>query len=551
MNDDLKVYHEDTGCWKPVLFAAMAGGMGWGIRGQYGHEVGAMIPGALVSLTVCFILARKMPVDQLVRAVAMGTVAMGIGGSMSYGETVGLTHDTPLHGNWDALRWGMLGLAIKGGIWVGIFGVFLGMGLSGYRYSARDMIALMLAAIGAYFIGINTINYPFNPYEVDAQFEYGASGSEMVHVNRFPGGKGNLQQAGEKSLPYLYFSDHWEWEPYETIRPRWENWGGQLLALITIAIYAGWWVKDKLPRNMAIWGFIAGGIGFPAGQSIQAYRQWNSDAFTEGIWPYLSMNWWNTMETSFGTIMGAIVGFGLWLNRRKIGALISNDVPRSHISVPVEVLFVAIHIACLAFFEFYFVAHVDHYNDVLYEQGLVMAFIPVVLIMGGRFTPYLVVFPVVLQSIAGKTVQAIVYREVHHEDGTRERIYNEAAQINLPFLAEPSHLSFVAGWLIYFVIPMTIAVLSAWYFCKKHQTLEMDTGFAGTALLIMGWVFFCLNFAFFGYPWPWEGWGPWPWSKWGGPNTMSAVFLIYMLSLTGMVLLSKQRDLRRTESGQA
>ena len=35
------------------MFSALAGGMGWGIRGQYGHETGAMIAGVLVSLTVC------------------------------------------------------------------------------------------------------------------------------------------------------------------------------------------------------------------------------------------------------------------------------------------------------------------------------------------------------------------------------------------------------------------------------------------------------------------------------------------------------------------
>ena len=71
-----------------------------------------------------------MPVDQLARAVALAIVAMGIGGSMTYGETVGLTHDQPLVGNVEALRWGMLGLAIKGGIWISFFGLFLGMGLS-------------------------------------------------------------------------------------------------------------------------------------------------------------------------------------------------------------------------------------------------------------------------------------------------------------------------------------------------------------------------------------------------------------------------------------
>ena len=35
-----------------LVLPAMAGGMGWGIRGQYGHETGAMVPGVLVALTL-------------------------------------------------------------------------------------------------------------------------------------------------------------------------------------------------------------------------------------------------------------------------------------------------------------------------------------------------------------------------------------------------------------------------------------------------------------------------------------------------------------------
>ena len=38
--------------WQAILLTAMAGGMGWGIRGQYGHETGAMIAGALISLVL-------------------------------------------------------------------------------------------------------------------------------------------------------------------------------------------------------------------------------------------------------------------------------------------------------------------------------------------------------------------------------------------------------------------------------------------------------------------------------------------------------------------
>ena len=110
--------------WLVMITSAMAGGMGWGVRGQYGHETGAMIAGVLVSLILVFLFCPNNNSIQVVRAAALGTIAMGFGGSMTYGQTVGLTHDAPLIGNWSSLCWGMIGLAIKGGVWIGFFGFF-------------------------------------------------------------------------------------------------------------------------------------------------------------------------------------------------------------------------------------------------------------------------------------------------------------------------------------------------------------------------------------------------------------------------------------------
>ena len=42
--------------WQPILLGAMAGGLGWGIRGQYGHETGAMMAGLLVGLLVLVVV---------------------------------------------------------------------------------------------------------------------------------------------------------------------------------------------------------------------------------------------------------------------------------------------------------------------------------------------------------------------------------------------------------------------------------------------------------------------------------------------------------------
>ena len=92
--------------WRPVLFGALAGGLGWGIRGQYGHETGAMIAGVLVGLVMVLLFCPNASSLAAAQAVARGAVAIGFGGCMTYGQMVGLTHNAALVGNWPALRWG-------------------------------------------------------------------------------------------------------------------------------------------------------------------------------------------------------------------------------------------------------------------------------------------------------------------------------------------------------------------------------------------------------------------------------------------------------------
>ncbi len=461
----------DTPWWQPVLFAALAGGMAWGIRGQYGHETGAMIAGLLVSLTLVFLLCPGVSLRDAARAVAWGTVAMGFGGSMTYGQTIGLTHDSALTNHWEALRWGMFGLSIKGGLWIGFAGVFLGMGLGGIRYRSRELLLLMLALATAYFLGVFLLNSPFDP--------------------------------SNKMLPAIYFSDHWHWEPNAVLKPRHECWGGLLLALTVVIAYTGWRRKDRLAPRLALWGILGGAIGFPLGQSLQAFHAWNPEFFREGFWLRLDpfMNWWNMMETTYGAVMGGMLGLGLWLNRKRIQFTV--DTGSAYIPPVVEWLLLAVHLSLLVAVEFTSISAVD----ALYDIGIIMGIIPIVAIAGGRWWPCLMVYPVILLPIAGKTV--------------RQLVYNEAA-------IDPA-----IGWIIYLVVPLLLTTAIALWFVRQAST-RTGSDFTRFGLLFSAWLYFLLNYAFFRFPWPW--------AEWTGRTPNGIIFTVCVLGLTAAALLARRHD---------
>lgn len=234
-----------------VILTSMAAGTGWGIRGQYGHETGAMIAGTLASLTLVMLFVPGTVSLSGARAAAMMATAIGIGGSMTYGQTVGLSHDHDIIGNTDAWWWGMLGLFVKGGVWIGFGGLLLGMGLGGRRYRSLEMTLLLLAAVGLFFAGVWLLNMPFDP--------------------------------DNKQLPRLYFSDHWHFEPekYEAgeMKCRFETWGGYWLALIGLTLYTRLIRGDRLAFRMAITGIIGGGLGFSGGQCTQSAHAWHPEWF--------------------------------------------------------------------------------------------------------------------------------------------------------------------------------------------------------------------------------------------------------------------------------
>ena len=453
----------------PMCFASLAGGMGWGIRGQYGHETGAMIAGLLVALVLVYCFAHQFSSIGIARAVALATVAIGFGGSMTYGQTLGLTQDFPLIGNIASLRWGLIGTFIKGSIWIGFFGLFFGIGLGGKKYSLFEILLILFVSIFFLYLGLYILNEPFDP------------------INR--------------KLPFIYFSDHWYWEPGENLKPRREQWGGLLFALSFLFSYISFIKKDILARNMTLWGLLAGGFGFTIGQSVQAYHAWNMDEIKNGllstIYPFI--NWWNMMEITFGAVFACIIALGLWYNRHHISS--NNDYNSLKLDFKTEFVLLAVHIVALLTWNFLSFSTFDWFAD----RAITMGIIPIVAIMGGRMWPYLICLPITALPIAGKTLRYLAYRT--------------------------NDVSLLIGWVIYFIIPL---ILLSW--CCVQLIRNKDNRFTGInfiryTLCLNTFFYFYMNWSFFNYPWPWMNW-----------TTRTPSGLIFIFCTIGILVLLNYYD---------
>ena len=131
-----------------------------------------------------------------------------------------------------------------------------------------------------------------------------------------------------------------------------------------------------------------------------------------------------------------------------------------------------------------------------------MAVIPLVLVVGGKYSAYLMVLPIIAVPIAGKTVRQLVYRE------------------------ETFTAAF--GWILFVVVPLSLFTVVAIRYARSNN-VEFGRSFVRVSLLLTTWFYFGINFAFFHFPWPW--------SEWTGRTPSGIIFSICTIGLTLAALL--------------
>ncbi|MCL2301482.1 MAG: hypothetical protein FWC27_15165 [Firmicutes bacterium] len=246
-----------------LAVSAVAVSYGWGMRGtNLGGETGAMLPGALMGLCIAIFSGSPFLREHFYLLSAAGALGMYFGGSMSYGETVGLVSNKNPNGN---LAREYTGLFVKGGLWFGLFGAVTGMFLS-FLAGLYDLRAVLLT--------------------------FG-----LLPVFAFCGSRAFDRPYDEKKgiHPKIYFS-----------RTRPEGMGvlfGILIGLVAcMAIY-----KDSAALWLTLGGTLSGGLGWVIAQWMQIrarHPNRKGKRFCGRLSSKGLLDTWKIMECALGAFAG-------------------------------------------------------------------------------------------------------------------------------------------------------------------------------------------------------------------------------------------------------
>ena len=248
-----------------IVFPALAMMLGWGLRGHIGGgPFGAMIPGAMVALSISLLL--EMPVAATSLLVVLGVFGIGLGGEMTYGQTLGFLR------NPETVWWGTTGTTVKGAVWGLLGGAVFAIGFLFKRIQKKTLILTFLLMMLGMYIGFKLINDP------------------MI----------------------IYFSD--------PSNPRPESWGALLVGAAVLLLYLKFKLKKadfKIIIRFALIGMIGGGLGFGLGGFWMVMG-----SYMPGV---IFKSWWKAMEFTFGFLLGGSLGYAAWLSKNELKAIIDKD----------------------------------------------------------------------------------------------------------------------------------------------------------------------------------------------------------------------------------
>ncbi|HXY34368.1 MAG TPA: hypothetical protein VEI07_09080 [Planctomycetaceae bacterium] len=164
--------------WAPLalLLAGLSLSIGWAIRGNLGHETGAMVPGALTAIVVCLLSNRDDWRERVGYFALFGALGWGLGGSMSYMQVLAYAQS----GHAPSQYYGFFGLFAIGFLWAALGGAGTALPAVLDRRDLCDLfrpLCVVLAMLGVF-------HFVEDPVARAIQSQFGAHVGSIVGWQR-------------------------------------------------------------------------------------------------------------------------------------------------------------------------------------------------------------------------------------------------------------------------------------------------------------------------------------------------------------------------------
>ncbi|SOD92559.1 hypothetical protein SAMN06269250_4040 [Spirosoma fluviale] len=131
-----------------MLLSGLALSIGWGIRGNFGHEYGAAFAGCLAAIVVPLLSGRADWRQRVLYFAFFGAIGWGFGGSISYMQVIAYTQSGHTATQW----FGYVGLFYIGFLWAALGGAGTALAAVAKREQLVQLVKPILFLFGIWFL---------------------------------------------------------------------------------------------------------------------------------------------------------------------------------------------------------------------------------------------------------------------------------------------------------------------------------------------------------------------------------------------------------------
>jgi len=305
------------------LLTGLSLSVGWGIRGNFGHEYGAMIAGALAAMAVVALSGREDWARRSAYFAMFGALGWSFGGSQSYMQVIAYTHS----GHSPSVLYGFACLFVIGFLWAAPGGAGTAFVAYADRQRLTEIFAPMTAVFAAWWLqGVliaPAIIALFGPKSLNwYDTDWLAAGLAIVAVAILAKVRHRLDSG---SILILHMAIGW-WAGFLILvnilglrmtPPRGDNWSGCVGLTMGLIVY---FLRNGLApvaRATIVTGML-GGTGFAAASMLKLVE------VTSG----LTTNWHSVLEQTTGLFNGLALAVAMWTPSRTAPKIDDDPPPR-------------------------------------------------------------------------------------------------------------------------------------------------------------------------------------------------------------------------------